>query len=274
MTDNKIRYQQSTIYYRSVGMGKKVMLLHGFAENGRIWDNQIDFLKKDFRLLIPDIPGSGQSEFIKNGNIAIYADVIRAILSDDFKKEGNTGPEEVTLIGHSMGGYIALAFAEKYPKQLASFGLFHSTAFADNEDKKMARKKAIQFIEEHGSFPFLQTSIPGLFTETFAEEHTLVVNELINQSKGFNPSSLIQYYEAMMERRDSTRILKEFKKPILFIIGEKDTIIPLQSSLQQCYLPAQVDVHILKNSAHMGMLEETDKSTEIVYNFLKEHENG
>ena len=269
MTDNKIRYQQSTIYYRSVGKGKKVMLLHGFAEDGRIWDNQIDFLKNDFRLLIPDIPGSGQSEFIQNGDIAIYAEVIRAILVDDFEKEKDNEPEVVTLIGHSMGGYIALAFAEKYPQLLASFGLFHSTAFADNEDKKLARTKAIQFIKEHGSFPFLQTSIPGLFNETFTAEHSIVVNELINQSKGFNPLSLIQYYEAMIQRPDRTEILKEFKNPILFIIGEKDAIIPLQSSLQQCYLPAQADVQVLKNSAHMGMLEETEKSNEIIFNFLK-----
>lgn len=269
MTDNKILYQQSSIFYRSVGKGKKVMLLHGFAEDGRIWDNQIDFLKNDFRLLIPDIPGSGQSEFIQNGDIAIYAEVIRAILADDFEKEKDNEPEVVTLIGHSMGGYIALAFAEKYPQLLASFGLFHSTAFADNEDKKLARTKAIQFIKEHGSFPFLQTSIPGLFTETFTAEHSIVVNELINQSKGFNPLSLIQYYEAMIQRPDRTEILKEFKNPILFIIGEKDAIIPLQSSLQQCYLPAQADVHVLKNSAHMGMLEETEKSNKIIFNFLK-----
>jgi pimeloyl-ACP methyl ester carboxylesterase len=188
------------------------MLLHGFAEDGRIWENQIAFLKNDFRLLIPDIPGSGQSELIQNGNIEIYAEVIKAILTDDFEKEGNNGLEEITLIGHSMGGYIALAFEEKYPQYLTSLGLFHSTAFTDNEDKKLARTKAIQFIKEHGSFPFLQTSIPGLFTENFIEKHYMVVNELVNQSKEFNPLSLIQYYEAMMQRPDRTDMLKKIEK--------------------------------------------------------------
>jgi len=100
------------------------MLLHGFAEDGRIWENQIAFLKNDFRLLIPDIPGSGQSELIQNGNIEIYAEVIKAILTDDFEKEGNNGLEEITLIGHSMGGYIALAFAEKYPQISYFIGSF------------------------------------------------------------------------------------------------------------------------------------------------------
>ena len=269
MTNHTIQYQQSSIFYRSVGKGKKVMLLHGFAEDGRIWENQIAFLKNDFRLLIPDIPGSGQSELIQNGNIEIYAEVIKAILTDDFEKEGNNGLEEITLIGHSMGGYIALAFAEKYPQYLTSLGLFHSTAFTDNEDKKLARTKAIQFIKEHGSLAFLQTSIPGLFTENFIEKHSRVINELVNQSKEFNPLSLIQYYEAMMQRPDRTDMLKKIEKPILFIIGEKDNVIPLQSILQQCYLPSESHIHILEKSAHMGMLEETEKSNQIIYNFLK-----
>jgi pimeloyl-ACP methyl ester carboxylesterase len=269
LTNNNLLYQKSTVFYRSIGKGKKVMLLHGFAEDGTIWNNQIDFLKNDFRLLIPDIPGSGQSELIENGNIEIYAEVIRAILADDFEKEGNNGLEEIAIIGHSMGGYIALAFAEKYPQHLTSLGLFHSTAFADNEDKKSTRIKAIQFIKDNGSLPFLQTSIPGLFTATFLEEQSMVVNALINHSKEFNPLSLIKYYEAMMKRSDRTAVLKEFQKPILFIIGEKDNVILLQSSLEQCYLPSESHIHILEKTAHMGMLEETEKSNQIIYDFLK-----
>jgi len=269
LTNNNLLYQQDIIFYRSIGKGKKVMLLHGFAEDGKIWNNQIDFLKNDFRLLIPDIPGSGQSELIQNGNIEIYAEVIRAILADDFEKEENNGVEEITIIGHSMGGYIGLAFAEKYPEHLAALGLFHSTAFSDKEDKKLARTKAIQFIKDKGSFPFLQTSIPGLFTENFIEKHSMVINELVNQSKEFNPQSLIQYYEAMIQRPDRTDILKKIEKPILFIIGEKDNVIPLQSILQQCYLPSESHIHILEKSAHMGMLEETEKSNQIIHDFLK-----
>jgi len=97
----------------------------------------------------------------------------------------------------------------------------------------------------------------------------MVVNELVNQSKEFNPLSLIQYYEAMMKRPDRTDMLKKIKKPILFIIGEKDNVIPLQSILQQCYLPSESHIHILEKSAHMGMLEETEKSNQIIYDFLK-----
>ena len=151
MTENNLLYQHANIFYRSTGKGKRVMLLHGFAEDGSIWENQIAFLKNHFRLLIPDIPGSGRSELIPDGDIATYTEVIKAIIADDLQRQGNEGSEEITMIGHSMGGYIALAFAEKYPQQLAAFGLFHSTAFADNEEKKLARAKAILFIKGNDS---------------------------------------------------------------------------------------------------------------------------
>ena len=268
MTENNLQYNHSNIFYRSIGKGKRVMLLHGFSEDGSIWNNQIAFLKNHCRLLIPDIPGSGRSALIADGNIETYAEVIKAILVDDFLQSGYEGLEEVTIIGHSMGGYIALAFAEKYPHLLPAFGLFHSTAFADNEEKKLARAKAIHFIKDKGSLPFLQTSIPGLFTQAFAEQHATVINELIHRAKEFSPEALVQYYEAMIQRPDRTSVLKTFPGPILFIIGEKDNVIPLESSLRQCYLPAQAHIHIIEKSAHMGMLEEPQKSNLILYDFL------
>ena len=158
------------------------------------------------------------------------------------------------------------AFASDRLKEIPEFA---ATAFADNEEKKLARAKAILFIKDKGSNPFLQTSIPGLFSQAFATNYPAEINKLINKAKNFSPHALIQYYEAMIQRPDRTEVLKKFPKPILFIIGEKDNVIPLQSSLQQCYLPAQAHIHILAKSAHMGMLEETEKSNKILYNFLK-----
>ncbi len=246
-----------------------MVLLHGFGEDGTIWKNQVAFLKSHFRLLLPDIPGSGRSDFLPEANIETYADVVKAILEDDCNNAAPGDPIQASIIGHSMGGYIALAFAEKHPELLHSFGLFHSTAIADNEEKKSARSKAIDFIKDRGSYPFLQTSIPGLFAPAFAELHPAVLNELINKAKNFNPAALVQYYEAMIQRPSRTELLKNFPGPILFVIGEKDKVIPLQSSLQQCYLPAQSAIHILEKSAHMGMLEEAEKSNEILWHFLK-----
>ncbi len=173
------------------------------------------------------------------------------------------------MIGHSMGGYITIAFAEKYPELLNGFGFFHSSAFTDDEEKKQIRLKAIEFIKKNGAEAFLKTSIPGLFTDEFIKNYSYRVENLIETAKQFSPEALVQYYYAMINRPDRTDVLKSVNKPVLFIIGEKDKAIPLQASLKQCHLPAISHITILKNSAHMGMLEEKEKCIQTVLGFLQ-----
>jgi len=268
MENNTLVFQDKTIHYRIYGNGKTVMLLHGFGEDSTVWEPQVNFLQQHFRLIVPDIPGSGQSEFVPNANIETYAEIVKEIFDRELQSTlpGAGG----ALIGHSMGGYIALAFAEKYPGYLNSFGLFHSSAFADNEEKKQVRKKAIEFIKEKGAATFLKTSTPALFTGEYAARHPEKINELVEKGAHFSNEALIQYYEAMIARPDRTAVLKNFNQPILFLIGEHDMAIPLQSSLDQCYLPVQSHVHILAGSAHMGMWEEEEKANNILLVFLSQ----
>jgi pimeloyl-ACP methyl ester carboxylesterase len=260
--DNKtLVFEGSVVCYKIFGSGRPVVLLHGFGEDGTVWDEQVSFLKGSFQLIVPDLPGSGESEILKKENIQIsdYAEVIKEILS----------AENITtavMIGHSMGGYISLAFAKKYPEQLSALGLFHSGAYADDVEKIATRKKGIQFIEANGSRAFLKTSIPGLFYDT--EKSKSPLNVLIEKGSRFLPAALIQYYHAMIARPDTTELLKEFSKPVLFIIGEHDGAIPFAHSLQQSHIPAHSHIHILRNSAHMGMWEETGKANTILAQFL------
>lgn len=272
MEEKSFQYNGSTIYYRTTGQGKPVILLHGFGEDGTVWERQVTALQNNYRLIIPDIPGSGKSEFMANGNIETYADIIKELVNIEHTQVSTNGSglKEFSLIGHSMGGYIALAFAEKYPQYLNSLGLFHSSAFADAEEKKVTRKKAIEFIHEKGGASFLKTSIPGLFNEAFVTANESVILSLISKAKNFTKAALVQYYEAMIDRPDRTEVLKNFTKPILFIMGEFDKAVPLQSSLEQCYLPEISHVHILEKAAHMGMYEDTAKANWALINFLSQ----
>lgn len=260
MENRSIQYQNKNIYYRITGKGNPVVLLHGFGEDGNIWNGLMSGLQENYQLIVPDIPGSGNSEMLedKNGSIEEYAAVLMAILN----KEKIT---QCCVIGHSMGGYIALAFAEKYPGYLNGLGLFHSSAFADDAEKKATRVKAISFIKENGSYAFLKTAIPNLFA---GKQHRAEMEELIEKGKQFTPGALIQYYNAMINRPDTSHVLKSFTGPVLFIIGEKDNAIPLQASLQQSHLPAQAHVHIL-DTGHMGMIEKSTESLRIVHSFLE-----
>lgn len=256
-----ILFHGTRVSYKIYGEGKPVVLLHGFGEDSSIWDGQVKFLKDHFRLIVPDIPGSGVSEMLQNetAQISDYAEAVKAIFDEERLSA-------VVLIGHSMGGYISLAFAKKYPKLLSALGLFHSGAYADDADKIATRKKAIEFIQKNGSKSFLQTSIPGLFYDT--EESKAGIDTLVGKADRFLPEALIQYYHAMIARPDTTKVLRSFRSPILFIAGGHDKAIPLSHSLRQCHIPAETHIHILRNSAHMGMLEEALRSNEILAEFL------
>jgi pimeloyl-ACP methyl ester carboxylesterase len=268
MQTQSVPFKNSTLFYRATGIGPFVVLLHGFGEDGNIWQSQIDFLKPHFRIIIPDIPGSGKSPLINDADIDTYAEAVKLILDDQIKRSPDHQKDGFALIGHSLGGYIALAFAEKYPQYLKQLGLIHSTAFEDTKEKKEVRRKSIEFIKAKSAVAFLRTTIPGLFGKSFASKKNEKILNLVDQAKEFSGAALIQYYEAMIARPDRTAVLKSFDGKILFIVGEHDTAIPLQSSLQQCYLPLRSYVHILNQSAHMGMWEEEEKVNTILLNFL------
>ncbi len=251
---HSFQYQTATIFYRIEGKGKPVVLLHGFGEDGHIWDQQVDFLKQHCMLVIPDLPGSGRSTIMghetSDTSIDDYAGCIHALLQHE-----KMAP--CMMLGHSMGGYITLAFAEKYPSLLCGFGLIHSTAFADNEEKKQNRSRGIELMRKYGGYHFLKTTIPNLFGEQFKKEHSGKVEELISTSASFSTIALQQYYHAMMERPDRTHVLKSNPLPVLFVIGTADVAAPLQDVLQQTHLPLKSYIHILEGVGHMGMWEAT-----------------
>lgn len=264
-----ILFQNKKIFYRIEGKGRPVLLLHGFAEDGTIWNKQADALKENFLLIIPDLPGSGQSEMLEGKcTIVDYAEVVKAIADEVILKNKKSNQNQFSLIGHSMGGYITLAFAEKHPELLNSFCLFHSSAFADDEQKIATRKKGIEFIKKNSSKVFLKTSIPNLFSEQTKKEKPGLIAELINIAKDISPEALIQYYEAMMKRPDRITVLKSFEKPVLFIIGKYDTAVPLNVSLRQSHLPAVSFIHILQHSGHVGMWEEARLASSYLKGFF------
>ena len=262
-----ILFRNKKIFYRVEGKGRPVLLLHGFGEDGNIWNHQIKSLSKNYLLIIPDLPGSGKSEMLKgNCTMEDYAEVVKAIADESVFKSKKEN--QFSLIGHSMGGYITLAFGEKYPEILNSFGLFHSSAFADDDQKKATRRKGIEFIQKNGTELFLKTAIPNLFSEQTKKEKPELINQLLNISKDITPEALIQYYEAMILRPRRTLLLESFLKPVLFICGKYDSVVPLEDSLKQSQFPRVTYLHILKHSCHVGMWEEPKLSSSYLKDFL------
>jgi len=261
--DKKIADGTNTLFYREEGSGLPVVLLHGFAEDGTIWNDQAEYLRSGCRLIIPDLPGTSLST--PSGTPATsmesMAETVLTILNHE-------GIDQCVLIGHSMGGYITLAFAEKYPDRLKGFGLFHSTAYPDSEEKKAARRKSNEFIRTNGAAPFIRQSTPNLFAASTRTSRPDLIETMIDRYSGLAPDTLIAWYEAMIHRPDRTAVLRDSAIPVLFVIGKEDQAIQPEHTLQQSHLPSISHIHILQHSAHMGMLEEPDLSNNLLQSFL------
>lgn len=259
-------YNNKNIAYRSEGEGKAVVLLHGFGEDSNIFNEQIHFLKNYCRLLVPDLPGSGNSEMLDDSindiSIDDYAECIYALLQQE-------KIHSCIMLGHSMGGYITLSFAELFPKNLSAFGLIHSTAFADSEEKKQNRLRGIEMMETYGGYSFLKKTIPNLVAQPFKEKYAEKINFLIEEGKQFSNKALQQYYKAMMNRADKTSVLKNNPLPVLFVIGTEDVAAPIKDVLQQTHLPLSSYIHILNNIGHMGMWEATEDLNQYLLQFIE-----
>jgi pimeloyl-ACP methyl ester carboxylesterase len=260
-----MNHNQSTLEYNKYGEGFPVILLHGFGEDNTIWNNQIVVLKEFCQLIIPNLQGTGSSPLMQDKSllsIEDMADDIQSLL----EKEKIT---ECILLGHSMGGYITLAFAEKYPQYLKGFGLIHSTAYPDSEEKKKNRLKSIDIIEEYGGYSFLKNTIPNLFSVRFKFNNEESVEELIQKSKSFSNTSLQAYCHAMMTRPDRTKVLSNSELPILLVAGTEDIAAPLKDLKEQSLLSKMIEFHILERVGHMGMWEAPQEINQLALSFIK-----
>ncbi|OYU54055.1 MAG: alpha/beta hydrolase [Chitinophagaceae bacterium BSSC1] len=259
-----IPYRETELSYRKLGMGKALVLIHGFGEDGHVWDKQLAVLEQSMQVLVPDIPGTGKSDRWNEPNIdmADYAKAILAILDAE-------GIETCCLLGHSMGGYITLAFAELYPERLIGFGLIHSSAYADSDEKKANRLKAVELMDQYGAGAFLRNTIPTLFGANFKKEFPQVLLAQIEQAAHFDTKACQQYTLAMRNRPNRAYVLESNLLPILFVIGTEDIAAPLTDLLGQIKLPLHASIHILENVGHMGMLEAADTMTKHIMDFVE-----
>jgi len=257
-------FRGGKLNYEIEGSGLSVMLVHGFTEDRQIWEPFLSGIKKKYQWILPDLPGSGESPYNESlSTLKDFAEALYAIIE-------NENIQEFVLIGHSMGGYISLSFAEKYPEKIKGLGLFHSSSYPDSPEKKEAREKSIQFIQKNGGAPYVEQAIPGLFSEGFKAEHPEQISKLIDRYANFSVQSLVQYLEAMKQRPPTTMVLKSINKPVLFIIGEEDKAVSVKDQLEQCYLPRISYIHILTQTAHMGMIENTSLCNKLIDRFLEQ----
>jgi len=244
--------QFPALFYRKFGEGPAVVLLHGFPESGVLWQDVWPALSQHFTVIVPDLPGSGQSS---RGNDKVSMESMAAGINAIFEAENI---DRAVLSGHSMGGYVAQAFAELYSHKVAGLSMVHSSALADDNEKKATRKKVIDLIRKGGKDTFIKQMVPALFSPQTHIDRPGIIEKQVESGLKLDAESMIAYYEAMLERPERRQMLQTSALPAQWIIGRDDNTIPFTIGLQQCTLALVNFVSVYNKCGHMSMLENRD----------------
>ncbi|MDJ1491634.1 alpha/beta hydrolase [Cytophagaceae bacterium DM2B3-1] len=253
----------ASLSYSIHGQGTPVVFLHGFCESKEIWQEFLAPLETSFQSIVVDMPGFGKSTSNTNyQSIDAMAEEVHLLLQE-------LSISKSIIIAHSLGGYVGLALAEKYPESIAGLGLFHSTAYPDTEEKKQGRNKTSEAIRQNGMPEFLENFIPGLF---YKERHTELQETItaVYKLTSHTPApTAIAATLAMRDRPDRTHVLRNSNYPVLFIAGKNDNAVVFESAREQFYLPDHSIVQALSDTAHMGMFEKPEETRAMVKSFVE-----
>ncbi len=240
-----------------------VVLLHGYLENLNVWDELTDLLQPHVRVVAPDLPGHGISEV--RGPVhtmEFLADVVYEALI-------GSGVSKCTVVGHSMGGYVALAFAARHPEMLDGLVLFSSTPNADSPAKREDREREIAIVEG-GKKELLSRTLPG---KGFAPQNRVKfadriedLAELVMLTEDDGIKALLRGMEA---RADMNDMLRSLPVPELFILGRHDEYISPETAAAMIAAQPQARVVWLENSGHNGHIEEPRPATEAILEFIE-----
>ncbi len=256
-------FENTAIHFKVNGEGKAVVLLHGFLESTDMWEEYSNELAKSFHVILIDLPGHGRSGFFsKETTIDRMAEMVNALID-------HLGLSKVQMVGHSLGGYVSLSFADLFPDNLESFILFHSFALADSIEVKAKRELAIEFLEKHPKL-YIKQTITGLFRADKIGNFKSEVDQLIKNALKANPKGYSEAVIAMKNRPDRSFILQsDISK--YFIAGRFDPVISAKSSIEQIEQIKNGSGIFLEQAGHMGFIEEKETVLNLIVQFLKKN---
>lgn len=264
--NKKADFQGYTIFYAICGSGNAIVLLHGFLESKAIWEDFAEKLQHEFTVIAIDLPGHGGSSLIaETHSMQLMAETVKVVL--DAEKI-----HSAVIVGHSMGGYVALQFSADYPEFIKGLVLFHSHAAADSEQTREDRRRTINIVKQNHA-GFIRQFIPLLFDKKYVEKYAVEIQKLQEQAAAMSSEAVVAALSGMSRRSDHLDFLLLTEIPILFIIGKQDSRIPFQQVLAQAVIPSHSEILLLEDVGHIGFMESPTKTLQALRHFaLKCHE--
>lgn len=255
-----IQVNQADVSYREEGNGEPILLIHGFCGSLGYWENVFEELAQTNQVIALDLPGHGESAVQGNvKEIDQYATFIKDFI-DALKID------QVTMFGHSLGGYITLAFAEKYSDRLKGFSLIHSTAYPDSQEAKEGRDASVNKIDTEGMELFVNGLVPKLFSPKHLESHFEEIAEVKKIGYSTSPDGAKHALNAMKNRIDRREVIKTTNLPVLLIAGEEDQLIPSEKVFTAN--GNHIKQVLLQDAGHMSMYEAPKRLVEEVIAFM------
>lgn len=246
--EKHITFRGGKLNYRITGQGSGVVFLHGFLEDHSIWDDFADRLSDRFTVIQIDLPGFGKSSVVDDiHSMSLMANAVEKVITAE-------NIDQCLMVGHSMGGYVTLAFTRLYPDKLTGIVLFHSQAAADDEEGKNNRNRTIDIVKKNHK-DFITSFIPLLFAEENVNRFSKEIKQLQKIALKTKPEGVTAALAGMRDRDDQRDLLASIDIPVLIIIGKQDSRIPLDTAMPQLSLPKNCEAIILDNVGHMGFIE-------------------
>lgn len=261
--NKKTTHNNIDVFYSDQGEGTCMVLLHGYLETRKIWNDFVKQFPKGFRLICIDLPGHGESGTW--GNQHLMDDLAESVLAVLMAEQ----LEKIFLVGHSMGGYVCMAFAGLFPESLLGYSLLHSTCFADSDEKKQNREREISLVLCHKKRQIINVNIP----KAFAEDNLERLEAEVEFAKGIalenREEGIVAILNGMKDRPDRTSVLQDPAIPLLLIGGLKDNYIPEEVFERLVSLAPHATVLRLSDSGHMGFIEEPEAIVRALVQMVK-----
>ncbi|QIK16535.1 alpha/beta fold hydrolase [Blattabacterium sp. DPU] len=251
------------INFKIKGKGIPIVLLHGFMESIEIWNYIYNSISNKYKVISIDLPGHGKSSLkLEKDSIFTMEKIAEIVKNIVYKKN----VQKAVFVGHSMGGYVALAIAEKYPEMFLGLCLLHSTTISDTLEKKRNRIRSIQLAMNN--YPlFVSTSIKKLFYNkklSSLQEEICFVNKM---ALHIHINSIISFLKGMSIRKDRKFLLKTTQFPKLYIAGLYDRILDIQKIYEETRNGNQIYFFAIP-TGHMGHIEQPKEIIKILENFI------
>ncbi|WP_082252943.1 alpha/beta hydrolase [Bacillus sp. FJAT-27251] len=261
MNRKQVNLPAGTVSYIDEGRGEAIVLLHGFCGSSEYWEKVIPNLSGNYRVIAPDLPGHGESGQLAEGySIETIADQMKSFLQ---KLE----LDNFTMFGHSLGGYITLAFARKYGEGIKGFSLIHSTAHPDSDEAKKARVANVEKVKKEGIQALIDGLIPKLFSPDNLESNAQDIQRAKEIGYKTSREGAAGALLAMKDRPDLNSVLEETSLPVLLVAGEKDQIIPREKTFSVSR--ENIIQEIIQDAGHMGMYENPGELVRVMKKFLE-----